>query len=635
MTPEQNEDNYLPSNTSFDSFDNISSSSSNIDCDVPNDTFEYNEDLETIIASWAIRHNITQLALNDLLSSLTKCDQFKNLPKNSRLLLKTPKSTLLKTIKGGVYHHFGLRNEIKYLFEIHDSLPSTLMLSVGIDGIPISKNPPSQMWPILGYFSNISSKKPNVFIIGTYYGKTKPEDSNEFLKYFVDELCEIINTGIIYNNVKINILLNAIICDTPAKSYILNIKGHTGKHSCLRCKTVGQWSNENKSVYFSDITSSFRNHDEFVSYIDSNFHCGETILTRIPKFDLVNSIPFDFMHCSCIGIMKKILRFWTRSVKRHHLNLPYNLLTILDERINNLGQYIPSEFQRAPNENSRMHPIRDVNRWKATELRQILLYTGMVVFHEIISKEAYDHFMEFCVAMRILSINNITEEYNSFSKSLINHFVVEFGNIYGKQYMSHNVHIILHLADDAKKYGSINNFSAFPFESYMQPLKKKIKNGVKPLQQLARRYTEEKLIQSKFQHKQDNLGPFNSRCKLKNRPKTVDSTEPQYTGWKFHQFTLKLNNCDNCVKMNNNDIVIIENIATSKIDNSVMVIGRKYDKLTEFFDKPCSSNLLHIQSASQLGHLQSWKLSEIKEKMMRLPMNNKIGYVILPLLHLQ
>lgn len=155
------------------------------------------------------------------------------------------------------------------------------------------------------------------------------EDSNEFLKYFVDELCEIINTGIIYYNVKIVILLNTIICDTPAKSYILNIKGHTGKHSCLRCKTVGKWSNENNSVYFPDITSSFRNLDEFVSYIDSNFHCGKTILTRIPKFDLVNSIPFDFMHCSCIGIMKNILRFWTRSVKRHQLRQYFFILVWL------------------------------------------------------------------------------------------------------------------------------------------------------------------------------------------------------------------------------------------------------------------------------------------------------------------
>lgn len=65
--------------------------------------------------------------------------------------------------------------------------------------------------------------------------------------------------------------------------------------------------------------------------------------------------------------------------------------------------------------------------------------------------------------------------------------------------ISHNVHIILHLADDVKKYGPLNNFSAFPFESFMQPLKKKIKSGVKPLQQLIRRYAEDKKFQTNLE----------------------------------------------------------------------------------------------------------------------------------------
>jgi len=51
-------------------------------------------------------------------------------------------------------------------------------LMVGIDGLPISKNPPSQFWPILEYFSNLDDNNINVFIIG----KTKPEDCNTFYK---------------------------------------------------------------------------------------------------------------------------------------------------------------------------------------------------------------------------------------------------------------------------------------------------------------------------------------------------------------------------------------------------------------------------------------------------------------------
>jgi len=118
---------------------------------------------------------------------------------------------------------------------------------------------------------------------------------------------------------------------------------------------------------------------------------------------------------------------------------------------------------------------------------------------------------------------------------------------------------------------------------------------------------------------------------------TNDVFEPQFTGWRMKRFVIKLNSSDDCVKMKNNDVVIIENIASSKSDSNIMIIGRKYNTVKNFFEKPCASNLLNIYNASQLSHLQSWMLSDIKEKLMCLPL---IDYdinncVILPLLHLQ
>lgn len=594
------------------------------------------EDIEVVIAKWANRNNVCHSVLDDLLVSLSKFHYFKNLPKDSRTLLRTPVKTVLKNIKGGVYYHFGILNEIEYLMKLKQNLPPKLLLVVGIDGLPITKNPASQLWPILGYFTNLVIEKPRVFIIGAYYGKSKPDDCNEYLEDFVNELCILNDVGITIKDKKINVVLKAIICDSPAKAYVLNIHHHTAKNSCLRCHTIGKY--ENNRVYFPDLSASMRNHTEFISYSDKDFHCGETILTKIPNFDLINNIPFDYMHCVCIGVMKKILTFWIGGVKKHTLALPKNLIFILDKKINTLGQYIPNEFQRAPNENSRKHPLHDASRLKASELRQILLYTGIVIFSDILSKEIYENFMELCVAMRILSTANISEEYTEFAKSLVNHFVASFAKLYGKSYLSSNMHIIQHLADDTKQYGPLDTFSAFPFENYMQPLKKKIKSGVKPLQQLVRRYTEDQILfKDENQKSKNSLGPINYRCKLKNRPMTNDVFEPQFTGWRMKRFVIKLNSSDNCVKMKNNDVVLIENIASSKLDANIMIIGRKYNTIKNFFEKPCSSNLLNIYNASQLSHLQSWILSDIQEKLICLPLidNDINNSVILPLLHLQ
>jgi len=121
----------------------------------------------------------------------------------------------------------------------------------------------------------------------------------------------------------------------------------------------------------------------------------------------------------------------------------------------------------------------------------------------------------------------------------------------------------------------------------------------------------------------ESIGPFNAHCKLKIRPMTYDSCDPQYSGWKKNSFILKLNEGDNCVQMKNLDIVKIENFTTSKFDSSILVVGRKYEKKEEFFTTPCSSSMLNIHKVSNLGHLQSWKLTEIKEKIMNLPLHHQ------------
>jgi len=100
----------------------------------------------------------------------------------------------------------------------------------------------------------------------------------------------------------------------------------------------------------------------------------------------------------------------------------------------------------------------------------------------------------------------------------------------------------------------------------------------------------------------------------KYRPILQETCKPEYTVWKNDKFIVKLNNANNCFMVENGDIILIENIAISKSDHSSVVIGRQYEKLTEYFNTPCSSKLLGIHSASRLGPLQSWKFDQLKKK---------------------
>lgn len=174
------------------------------------------------------------------------------------------------------------------------NIQKTLLLVLGIDGLHLTKNPPSQLWPILGYFFNVKEKRLNVIIIGAYFGKTKPSNSNSFLLQFVNEMNELFDTGVTHNNHHVNVILHALICDMPAKSFVLNLKGHTGKKSCVRCTITGEWSK--KKVCFPYLYFPMRSHQSFISYEDKKYHQAETILTKI-HITLISVLLFHMIIC--------------------------------------------------------------------------------------------------------------------------------------------------------------------------------------------------------------------------------------------------------------------------------------------------------------------------------------------------
>jgi len=84
----------------------------------------------------------------------------------------------------------------------------------------LTKSSSSCFWPILGYVRDYSNK-PNVFLIGLYWGKEKPSNSNSFLSDLVDELKYLADHGMDTDFGKRIVKVGTFCCDTPAKSFIL------------------------------------------------------------------------------------------------------------------------------------------------------------------------------------------------------------------------------------------------------------------------------------------------------------------------------------------------------------------------------------------------------------------------------
>lgn len=85
--------------------------------------------------------------------------------------------------------------------------------------------------------------------------------------------------------------------------------------------------------------------------------------------------------------------------------------------LESLKSDIPDEFARKP------QPLKHIDRWKATEFRQFLLYIALVILKDIQKPEYYTHFNTLHTAVSILSSAKLCISYNTYAQDLLLSFV--------------------------------------------------------------------------------------------------------------------------------------------------------------------------------------------------------------------
>lgn len=128
-------------------------------------------------------------------------------------------------------------------------------------------------------------------------------------------------------------------------------------------------------------------------------------------------------------------------------------------------------------------------RWKGTQYRAFLHYVGIVVLKDYLQRDVYNHFLLLFCAATICSAKRYFKLL-PLARDMLNQYIEIFKEIYGEQYVTSNIHNLAHLVDDVERYGVLESFSAYPFENLLGKLKRKIRNGNRPLQQIAKRIVE-------------------------------------------------------------------------------------------------------------------------------------------------
>lgn len=343
---------------------------------------------------------------------------------------------------------------------------------------------------------------------------------------------------------------------------------------------------------FPGIENTLRTGDSFKKRRQKEHHIRSIVGLELLNVDLVTVFPIDYMHCVLLGVMRQMLHCLIK-VRKRPFSLKSNAVIAINENLRALRKCMPREFAR------KQRTFDDIEHWKATEFRMFLSYTGIAAFKGILPDKYYNHFMLLVCSMRILTHKKDCLHNRECANQLLQDFVETFGTLYGEEHISYNVHSLLHIAEDVKIFGHIDGYSAFKFENYMQQLKKMVKKGALPIQQIINRLAEH-----------DNI------CK----------TSPSLPYTEIFSLSSEYPN-NYCVV--ENDIIKIE-----KMHENILQ-GRTLLNLRDYFEYPIKSSLIGIYYCDTEIYsviLKEYRIVDVINKIVKLTTQDKLLYI--PMQHL-
>ena len=208
---------------------------------------------------------------------------------------------------------------------------------------------------------------------------------------------------------------------------------------------------------------------------------GRSLLFDLPYFNFVRDVPVDYLHCVCIGVVKRSVELTFRvgenrtRVTKRPLSSPI-LFNLLISKIK-----VVREFNRR---------VRDLDFavYKGQEYRNLLLFFFPLILN-CIEQPAKERQMWLLLTYVIKACVIPTEEFRAVPIAQINASATKFYSVYqqlfGMQNCTYNTHIVGSHAIEMRFHGPLTFTSAFPFESFYGEMRNSFVPGtISPLKQI-------------------------------------------------------------------------------------------------------------------------------------------------------
>lgn len=400
----------------------------------------------------------------------------------------------------------------------------------------------------------------------------------------------------------------------------MNFNAYNG---CQKCEVKGVY--QNNRMAFPDSNATLRSDKSFRERRQLTHHKEDSILEEL-EIDMIEDFPIaDSLHLIDHGVSKKLLSMWLfgsklKIVDRYKFKFSKNQVELINAKIFAANKEMSGDMHRS------IRGLSYIKYWKGVEFRMFILNFGIVIFKDYLPIDMYNHLLVLFCALRVCFSEHY-KNYWSLSKDLFNDFVENFKILYGKCNIGSNVHNLVHVYEDVKKFGNLNSISAYKFENCLGRLKKRIQTCRSPLEQISRRVIESISIE-----KSNFLNSEKFKPSLKYSF-AIDGSVPLV--YKFIQISsttyLSTKHVSDSFFLTQ-ELEIVQMSFAFHMNNEFYINGLPFVEKHNFFERPFKSNRIHVFiSNGKTEKNKTYKIDRILCKLLRLNYNN--DYVFMPILH--
>ncbi|XP_046398475.1 uncharacterized protein LOC124165226 isoform X2 [Ischnura elegans] len=357
----------------------------------------------------------------------------------------------------------------------------TMMLYT--DGIQLFRSNKLSFWPILFVVNELPYNKrylpQNVVFGGLWYSPDKP-NFKAFMEPLVPSFLNlksglevVLPTGI---PATVSGFLINCTGDLPAKALLLNMTNFNGFFSCVKCHIKGETykldGNKKTFCFKYDDSAKLRTHIETVQLCKKAELCGkavngfkgESVFGKLVP-DIIDGTGIDEMHGVFGGVCKKLVNLFF-DVK--YKDFPFSLRSELHHVDGRLTGIKPANFL-----NRRPRSLETcLHSFKTSEFKHWMYYYSIPVLSGLMKAEYLTHYFLLVHAMFLLNQNVVLLNDIDIASMQLMKFVKLFQSLYGPQFMSANVHALLHKGESVRSLGPGFETSCFPLEGLMGVMKR-------------------------------------------------------------------------------------------------------------------------------------------------------------------